>query len=66
VRGKYMSRVMTAAESDPEVADRLLEVIQMVERPQTLFRPAVMRTVLGRTTASIPAQRDPVTAVVSG
>lgn len=35
----YMDRVLTAAETDPLVAQQFFRVVQMLDGPSALFRP---------------------------
>ena len=44
----WVARVLAAAETDEEVAAQFLRVIGMVDPPTALFRPLVLRRVLGR------------------
>lgn len=44
----WVSRVLTAAETDEQVAVQFLQVIGLVDPPTALFRPATVRRVLGR------------------
>jgi len=48
VMNRFFDRVLLAARTDPEVARRFLRVSGFVERPETLFKPAVLRRVLLR------------------
>ena len=48
VMNRFFDRVLLAARTDPDIARRFLRVSGFVERPETLFRPAVLRRVLRR------------------
>jgi 2-polyprenyl-6-methoxyphenol hydroxylase-like FAD-dependent oxidoreductase len=41
----YLSRLLSAAESDPRVTEQFLRVIGMVDSPAHLFRPGILRRV---------------------
>lgn len=44
----YVDRVQAVAEHDPDIAQRFLQVVSLVEPPASLFRPTVVRRVLAR------------------
>jgi hypothetical protein len=47
----YLARVFAAAAADPELATAFLRVSGLVDPPQALLRPAVVRRVLRRRVA---------------
>jgi 2-polyprenyl-6-methoxyphenol hydroxylase-like FAD-dependent oxidoreductase len=53
---RYLTRVNRRACSDERVARALLDVLNLVDRPQSLFRPGVVaRTLLAGSAAPLPA-----------
>jgi 2-polyprenyl-6-methoxyphenol hydroxylase-like FAD-dependent oxidoreductase len=62
----YLDRLTLAAERDPVLAVQFLRVAGFVERPQSLFRPAIVRRVLrgsrGARRTRVQVERELVTA----
>lgn len=56
---KYIARVIETAGRDTTIAERLLRVMHLVDAPETLFAPSVLRRVLRTkpTTPRAPAQK---------
>ncbi|MGH3551850.1 MAG: hypothetical protein ACRDT5_04485 [Mycobacterium sp.] len=54
----FLERVMTAAETDPIVADQFMKVTAMIDSPVRLLRPSILRRVAqtkrGRATYAQP------------
>jgi 2-polyprenyl-6-methoxyphenol hydroxylase-like FAD-dependent oxidoreductase len=44
----YMQRLLPAAHHDPVVAEAFIRVVGMLDRPQALMHPRILRRVLGR------------------
>jgi hypothetical protein len=62
----YLQRLLPVAHHDPVVATALIRVIGMLDRPQRLMRPQVLRRVLGgsRLNGATAAQRRPASETV--
>jgi 2-polyprenyl-6-methoxyphenol hydroxylase-like FAD-dependent oxidoreductase len=56
ITNAYMDRVLTAAETDPAVAQQFFRIVWMLDEPTALFRP---RIVLGIVKALLTGARNP-------
>lgn len=59
---KYIARVIATAGRDAVIAERLLRVMHLLDAPQTLFAPSVLRRVLrtrSKALAVPPVQTSP-------
>jgi flavin-dependent dehydrogenase len=60
VVNRYVSRVVAAADVDPRVCARLLDVLALRSAPPSLFRPAVLTRVLTSRTPAEPFRPAPL------
>lgn len=61
----YLQRLLPAAHRDPTVAAAFVRTIGMLDRPQQLMHPRILRRVLGRGGASAAGGRVPAATSIS-